>query len=64
MRDFFLAVVYFARRTLRRTVEQKESSGGQISFNFMGTKNSYENGPNPFYLFFSILWEREWSRFV
>ena len=32
----------------------------------MGTKNLYfENGPNPFlFLFFSILWEREWSRFV
>ena len=30
-----------------------------------GTKNLYENGPNPFFvLFFSILWEREWSRFV
>ena len=31
----------------------------------MGTKNLYENGPNPFlFLFFSILREREWSRFV
>ena len=31
----------------------------------MGTKNLYENGPNPFFFcFFSILWEREWSRFV
>ena len=31
----------------------------------MGTKNLNENGPNPFlFLFFSILWEREWSRFV
>ena len=31
----------------------------------METKNLYENGPNPFFvLFFSILWEREWSRFV
>ena len=30
-----------------------------------GTKNSYENGPDPFFLlFFSVLWEREWSRFV
>ena len=30
----------------------------------MGTKNLYENGPNPFFCIFSILWEREWSRFV
>ena len=32
----------------------------------MGTKNLYENGPDPFFvfLFFSILWEREWSRLV
>ena len=30
----------------------------------MGTKNLYENGPNPFFSFLSILWEREWSRFV
>ena len=30
----------------------------------MGTKNVYENGPDPFFCFFSILWEREWSRFV
>ena len=30
----------------------------------MGTKKLYENGPDPFFLFFSILWEREWSRFV
>ena len=31
----------------------------------MGTKNLYENGPNPFlFLFFKILWERELSRFV
>ena len=30
----------------------------------MGTKNLYENGPDPFFCYFSILWEREWSRFV
>ena len=30
----------------------------------MGTKNLYENGPNPFFSGFSIFWEREWSRFV
>ena len=30
----------------------------------MGTKNLYENGPDPFFFVFSILWEREWSRFV
>ena len=37
----------------------------EIRPTLMGTKNLYENGPNPFLLlFFSILWEREWSRFV
>ena len=32
----------------------------------MGTKNLYENEPNPFFFFFffSILWQQEWSRFV
>ena len=30
----------------------------------MHTKNLYENGPNPFFSGFSILWIREWSRFV
>ena len=30
----------------------------------MGTKNLHENGPNAFFRFFSILWEREWFRFV
>ena len=36
-----------------------------ISPTLMGTKNVYENVPNPFFsVFFSILWEREWSRFV
>ena len=37
----------------------------------MHTKNLYENGPNPFFSgffgffrVFSILWVREWSRFV
>ena len=30
----------------------------------MHTKNLYEIEPNPFFSGFSILWVREWSRFV